>query len=100
MRKYGMKMFEPIELGPVHLKNRIMMAPCVTFFAKEGHVTDQMIDYYRERAKGGAAMIVVEATYPCLSGRSRRLHLFDGTFIPGLKRLTDTVHEENAKVAL
>lgn len=94
------RIFEPINIGPLHLKNRVMMAPCVTFFAKDGCVSDQMINFYRERAKGGVSLIVIEATYPCFSGRSRRLFLFEDKFIPGLSKLVDAIHEEGALAAL
>lgn len=94
------KMFEPIRIGSLELKNRVMMAPCLTFFAKDGCVTDQMIEYYKERAKGGVGLIVVEATYPCFSGRPRRLFVFDDRFIPGLTKLATAIHDAGAKVAL
>lgn len=94
------KIFETIKIGPLHLRNRVMMAPCVTFFAKDGYVTDQMINFYRARAKGGVSLIVIEATYTCLSGRPRRLFLFEDKYIQGLARLVDAIHEEGALAAL
>jgi 2,4-dienoyl-CoA reductase-like NADH-dependent reductase (Old Yellow Enzyme family)/thioredoxin reductase len=59
-----------------------------------------MINFYRERAKGGVSLIVIEATYPCFSGRSRRLSLFEDKFIPGLAKLVDAIHGEGALTAL
>lgn len=94
------KIFEPINIGPLHLKNRVMMAPCVTFFAKDGYVTDQMIKFYCERARGGVSVIVIEATYTYLSGRPRRLFLFEDKYISGLAKLVDTIHKEGAIAAL
>ena len=94
------RLFEPIDLGPLRLKNRVMMAPCVTFFAKDGFVTDQLLNFYSERARGGVSLVIIEATYPCLSGRPRRLFLFDDKFISGLARLVDAIHREGALAAI
>jgi 2,4-dienoyl-CoA reductase-like NADH-dependent reductase (Old Yellow Enzyme family)/thioredoxin reductase len=94
------RLFEPINIGPVHLKNRVIMAPCVTFFAKDGYVTDKMINFYRERARGGVSLIIIEATYPCFSGRPRRLFLYKDAFVAGLSKLVETIHSEGARAAL
>jgi 2,4-dienoyl-CoA reductase-like NADH-dependent reductase (Old Yellow Enzyme family) len=94
------RLFEPIQIGPLYLKNRVMMAPCVTFYAKDGYVTDQMVDYYRERAKGGVGLIIIEATYPCFSGRPRRLFLYKDVFVKGLTKLVEAIHNEGAKAAI
>jgi 2,4-dienoyl-CoA reductase-like NADH-dependent reductase (Old Yellow Enzyme family)/thioredoxin reductase len=94
------RIFEPINVGPLHLKNRVMMAPCVTFFAEDGFVSDRVVDFYHERAKGGVSLIIVEATYPCFSGRPRRLFLFDDKFIPGLTKLVEAIHQGGARAAI
>jgi len=53
-------LFQPITIGDVEISNRIMMAPMNTRFGYDGFVTDQLVDYYVERAKGGAGFICVE----------------------------------------
>ena len=51
------QLFTPIEVGSIWLKNRVVMAPMVTQLATEsGGITQKMLDYYEERAKGGVAM--------------------------------------------
>ena len=46
---------------PSLLRNRVVMAPMVTNFAKpDDEVTDRQVRYYAERARGGAGTIVVE----------------------------------------
>jgi 2,4-dienoyl-CoA reductase-like NADH-dependent reductase (Old Yellow Enzyme family)/thioredoxin reductase len=74
-----------------------------TCFAEEnGNVSERTIAYYRERAKGGAGWIIVEATYIAKQGRARRFQVGvhrDET-IPGLKRLVDAVHSDGAKISL
>lgn len=55
-----MKLFEPIRIGKMEIKNRIVMPPMSVNLAKEGFVTHQMLRYYEERAKGGVGLITVE----------------------------------------
>lgn len=58
------KLMEPIQVGSYTLKNRIVMAPMETRLCTPiGDTTQQMCDYYAERAKGGTAMIIVENTF-------------------------------------
>ncbi len=46
-------LFQPIRIGTLELKNRIVMAPMgTTFWGVNGEVTDRVIDYYIARAKG------------------------------------------------
>ena len=58
------KLMEPIQVGSYTLKNRIVMAPMETRLCTPiGDTTQQMCDYYAQRAKGGTAMIIVENTF-------------------------------------
>ena len=50
----------PLTLRGHRLRNRLMHASIVTFLAHEGHVTDRLIQYYVNRARGDAALIVSE----------------------------------------
>ena len=56
------KLFEPMNIGSMTVKNRIVMAPMGTGFAtKEGLITERAKAYYEARAKGGVGMVIVEA---------------------------------------
>lgn len=55
-------LFSPLQVGPLTLKNRIVNSPHQTGFANRGNYTPELIAYHRERAKGGAALIVSQAT--------------------------------------
>ena len=47
-------LFEPLHLGGIRLKNRLVMAPMGTNYASPtGEVTERLLDYYEERARGG-----------------------------------------------
>lgn len=54
------KLFEPVKLGQVTLKNRIAMAPMgiVGLTNADGSLTQRAIDYYVERARGGVGLII------------------------------------------
>jgi len=58
------KMFSPIRIGPLDLKNRIVMAPLTRQVADvDGTPTAEMAAYYARRARGGVGLIVSEGTY-------------------------------------
>lgn len=90
------------KIGDLTLKNRIVMPPMGTNLAGvEGEVTDHLIAYYEERAKGGTGLIIVEFT--CIDseygkGFVRQLRLDDDRFIPGIFRLANAVHKYGAKI--
>ncbi len=97
-----MKLFEPYVIhNKLSIKNRIMMPPVVTRLATTtGQVTDGLIDRYTLYAKGGAGIVVTEAVSvkPQKSGQLLRLN--DDEFVPGLKKLTNRIHDEtDAKIA-
>lgn len=97
------RLFQPIKVGPMELKNRIVMAPMGTNLAsQDGYVTQRMIDYYAERAKGGVGLLIVEIAIVHSSGK----HLFgelavdDDRFIPGLRELAQAVKGYGAKIGI
>lgn len=56
-------LFSPIKIGKVEIKNRICMAPMLMDFGQfDGRTTEQLMDYYEERAKGGTGLIITEIT--------------------------------------
>jgi dimethylglycine catabolism A len=93
----------PARIGPVEIKNRIVMPPMTTRTADdEGFVTDDCIAYYMARVRGGTGLITVEMASPEKAGRHRRreIGIYDDRFIPGLRRLTDAIHGGGAKAAI
>ncbi len=94
---------QPLEVGKVRLKNRLVMPPMVTQYATpQGHMSDRQIAYYAARAEGGVGMMVVEAAAVAPEGRgaSHWLCLYDDAFIPALSHLTQIAHDQGAKILL
>ncbi|MFC1973900.1 NADH:flavin oxidoreductase [Chloroflexota bacterium] len=103
-KKVFPRLFEPISIGAMCLKNRIAMAPMVSKSADEkGFVTLMTKDYYCARARGGAGLIIVEATYvdhPRGRGYRNQLSIADDKHIPELKALAKDIQGNGAKVAI
>lgn len=52
-------LFSPLNIGQVTIKNRVVMAPMLMGFGTfDGTPTHRLMDYYEERAKGGAGLII------------------------------------------
>ncbi len=87
--------FQPCRIGSLTLKNRLAMSQMTMNYATEkGQVTDKLIAYYRERAKGGVGLIFVEGSSFTPEGRGyvRQIGIDSARHVEGLKRLTDAVH--------
>ena len=96
-------LFSPILLMALILKNRIVMPPMVTDFATiGGAVTDRLIGYYGARARGGVGLIMWSLpTFIRLGkGYDHMLGIYDDRLVPGLRRLTDSVHQQGAKIII
>jgi len=98
------RLFEPTRIGKMEIKNRIVMPPMGTNMGTpDGHVTEEIVCYYRERAKGGVGLIVVETTCVDAPGgktTAYQLAIDDDKFIPGLSRLAETIHRHGARTVL
>ncbi len=97
------RLFSPLSINGMILKNRIVMPPmCTSFATVGGAVTDRLIGYYRARARGGVGLINVEFTYIHPTGKifEHMLGIYDDRLTPGLRALTNSVHQEGAKIVL
>ncbi len=98
--EYYPHLFSPIQIGKTTVKNRIFMPPLSTNLGNKGYVTDELVEHYKARAKGGVGLFVtevvtVEPTYVYLPGD---MSIHDDSFIEGWKKLVDGVHEYGAKI--
>jgi 2,4-dienoyl-CoA reductase-like NADH-dependent reductase (Old Yellow Enzyme family)/thioredoxin reductase len=94
------KLLEPTKIGSKLSKNRIVMAPMETRLNTiSGDITQAMIDYYTERAKGGAGVIIIENTFvDNLASRSSLISsgLNSDHLIAGKNILAEVIKENGA----
>jgi len=97
------KIFEPVQIGTMQLRNRIVGLPTVVMYAdRDGYSTYQMIEAYRKRAEGGAGLIIVEATYVRPDGSMFfNMHgIHADNVLPYLNDLVEAIHEMGAKAGI
>lgn len=56
----GSALFEPVRIGALQLRNRVVMAPMTRQFSPGGVPTPEVGDYYVRRADGGAGLVMTE----------------------------------------
>lgn len=91
-------LFQPIVINGLEVKNRILMPAMHMNMAAKYTVTDQLAEFYAERARGGAGMITVGyATIDDRSGNPGNIGAHRDEFIPGLTRLATAIRENGAR---
>lgn len=94
------KLFEPLKIGDVTLKHRIVMAPLTRFRASESHVPllPMVKDYYVQRACVPGTLLITEATFisPQASGYANVPGLYEPAQLKAWKEITDAVHEKGS----
>jgi 2,4-dienoyl-CoA reductase-like NADH-dependent reductase (Old Yellow Enzyme family) len=91
----------PYRLGPLALRSRIVKAATYEGMTPDGLVSDQLVEYHRRPAAGGAAMTTVAYCAVSPEGRTYRHQLWmRDEAMPGLRTLTDAVHAEGAAAAV
>ncbi len=96
------RLFDPLRVGRLLLKNRIVMPPMATELSTErGEVTEQLIRHYEERARG-LGLLIVEHSYISPEGKRspRQLGVYSDDLIPGLRKLAEAVKSHGTPVAL
>lgn len=93
-------LFTPVKVGNLTIKNRIFSTGHMTTYVKDGLPTEQLIAYHRERAKGGAGLIVVEANavHASAAFTSHTIEAYKDEVIPYYQLLADSVHEYGTKM--
>ena len=93
--------FNSIKIGTITLKNRLVMPPMATGLAERGHVTDQLVEYYRDRALySKPGLIITEHSCITEAGRASaiQLSIADDDMIAEHKRIVDAIHEAGSAV--
>jgi 2,4-dienoyl-CoA reductase-like NADH-dependent reductase (Old Yellow Enzyme family)/thioredoxin reductase len=97
----NMLIAHPGRIGPLKLRNRIVMAPMGTNYSTtDGLSTQRDKQYYAERAKGGVAMIMTEAMVVTEHARPHHnsLCVYHDRFIPGLASIVEAIKEHDCHV--
>ena len=100
MDKYQ-PLFTPFSIGRMKVRNRFVMCPMGTNAANsDGTISDNRINYYTERAKGGVGMIILGAqfvgedlTSGCIEGVMQEKYI-----MPKMSVLVESVHRHGAKI--
>ena len=101
----GKKLFEPITINGMTIKNRLGFPPFLNMPAEEDcSINDQTIRWFEDRAKGGAGLVMTGAALVSepdlemlrLMGLTR-VGLYEDKFIEGFTKMADAVHAHGAK---
>lgn len=98
-----MKLFEPIYIGGMELKNRLVMAPMTLNLCRDGFVTERMISFFKERAKGGVGLIIIGdgiVDFPIGNNSKEALAIDNDKYIPGLRKLVEAVKAYDVKIIM
>ena len=93
--------FTPVTIGPVTLRNRVIRSAAFENMAYGNSPSQDLYDYHLAVARGGVGMTTLAYASVNRSGLS-----FDGQLwmrpeiVPGLRRITDAVHEAGAKCSI
>ena len=94
------KLLEPIKVGNLTLKNRIMFPPLTTGYEeRDGSIGPRSLAFYERLAKGGVSYIVIGDVAP-VNTASPTPKLRDDSQISSFAALADAVHAHGAKLAL
>ena len=93
-------LFTPKKIGSLMIKNRILSTGHMTSYVENGIPTDRLIAYHKERAKGGAGLIIMEANaiHPTAFFTADTICAFKDEVIPYYKKLAEAVHPYGTKM--
>ena len=92
----------PMKIGKCEIKNRVVMPPMLMGFGQfDGTPTEKLMDYYEERAKGGAGLIMTEITRvndKTGSAAFAQLAMSHDYHIEPMRKLAERIHRHGAKL--
>jgi 2,4-dienoyl-CoA reductase-like NADH-dependent reductase (Old Yellow Enzyme family) len=98
------RLLEPIIIKNMHLNNRLVMPPMATGKALPGgHVSPEMLAYYKEKSAGGyIGLVIIEHGHVSLEGKAseRQLSVADDSAINGLRELAGIIHGQGSKAVM
>ncbi|KIM43881.1 hypothetical protein M413DRAFT_443761 [Hebeloma cylindrosporum] len=96
-------LFQPIQVGDMHLAHRVVMAPLTRFRADENHVPlPFMAEYYAQRSSVPGTLLISEATFiaPQAGGFANVPGIWNEQQIAEWKKVTDAVHKNKSFIYL
>ena len=101
------RLFEPIKVGNVELKNRVVMLGITTGLGEKYQVNQRLCNFFGDIANGGTALVTIGSVYPADSSSPKLrykpsalgLGIWSDEFIPGLKSLAKAIHDNGAKAS-
>lgn len=95
-------LFEPLELGPIHLKNRIVMAPLTRCRCDDDRRIPNklMAKYYAQRSSAGLILTEATSISPMGVGYARTPGIWTTEQVEGWKGVVDEVHQKGGKIIL
>lgn len=102
MNTHCPRLFTPLRVGGMTLKNRVVMTALQTNFTPGGQANDRFCAFYWARAEGGAGLIIVGGARfdPYGAAGDGFMSLEHDGFVPGWRAFTDGVHARGGKVAV
>ncbi|GAM58840.1 putative NADH-dependent flavin oxidoreductase [Vibrio ishigakensis] len=97
------KLFTPTRIGSLTLKNRfVRSATWENMATEDGHMTDKLYGIYRELAEGGVGLIATGYANIVADEKPNAgmMGMYDDSFIPEYKKLTDLVHQHDSKIMM
>lgn len=93
-------LLSPHRIGNVEIKNRFVFLPHWPGYSRDGMPTDTTINYYVERAKGGAGLIILESLAGHPKGQMSPGYVlaYDKKTIPSFSEMSKRIHDCGAKV--
>jgi 2,4-dienoyl-CoA reductase-like NADH-dependent reductase (Old Yellow Enzyme family) len=84
----------------MRVKHRVMVSGHALLYGVEGLLSQRHVDYYRERAAGGAALLVAErqAAHPPEVNYVQGCRAYDPRSVAAYRNAADAVHEHGAKL--
>ena len=95
------ELFTPYKIGPLELRNRTIRSAAFEAMCPGHKPSKELFDYHTAVARGGIGMTTVAYAAVCQSGLSFENQLWmREEIVPDLKKLTDAIHKEGAKVSI
>ena len=93
-------LWTPLDVGPMRVRHRVMMTGHTLLYGVDGVLSQRHIDYYAERAAGGAALLVTEqqAAHPSGANYRQGCRGYDPRAVAAYRKAADAVHAHGAKL--